>query len=163
MYTETTLRDPEQHLFAEGDFIQYKEASTNQRFFNFLVDSVLVRVGLAYLAGFALAYLLAYTAPEYYYAVFQDEDQTLLNIISVLLTLGIYILYYALCEKLCRGYTLGKLITGTRAVREDGEELTFKDALLRSFSRLVPFEPFSALNQSPWHDQWTKTMVIKSR
>jgi hypothetical protein len=59
---------------------------------------------------------------------------------------------------------LGKLITGTRAIREDGVELNFKDAFLRSLSRLVPFEPFSIWSGNGiWHDSWTKTMVIKSR
>ena len=68
-----------------------------------------------------------------------------------------------LFEKLFKGYTVGKLITGTRAIREDGKELTFKNAILRSLSRMVPFEPFSAFGGSPWHDRWTKTRVIKSR
>jgi uncharacterized RDD family membrane protein YckC len=35
-----------------------------------------------------------------------------------------YLVYYTLCEKLFRGQTLGKLITGTRAIRTDGEKLT---------------------------------------
>ena len=74
-----------------------------------------------------------------------------------------YLFYYTLCEKLFRGYTLGKLITGTRAVKENGQELSFTDAILRSLSRMVPFEAFSAFGGHPWHDRWTKTMVIKSR
>jgi uncharacterized RDD family membrane protein YckC len=68
--------------------------------------------------------------------------------------------YYSLCEKLFRGQTLGKLITATCALRTDGEELTFKDALLRSLCRLVPLEVFSGFGV-PWHDAWTNTMVVK--
>ena len=71
-----------------------------------------------------------------------------------------YLVYYTLCEKLFRGQTLGKLITGTKSLRTDGEELTFKDALLRSLCRLVPFEVFSGFGV-PWHDSWTNTMVVK--
>jgi uncharacterized RDD family membrane protein YckC len=74
-----------------------------------------------------------------------------------------YLFYYTLCEKLFRGYTLGKFITGTRAIREDDEELTFKDALLRSLCRIVPLEVLSALAGFPWHDRWTKTKVVKTR
>ncbi|MBS1653790.1 MAG: RDD family protein [Bacteroidetes bacterium] len=73
-----------------------------------------------------------------------------------------YIVYYTFCEKVFKGHTLGKLITGTRAIREDGEELTFKDAILRTLSRLVPFEPFTGFG-TPWHDSWTKTRVVKTR
>jgi uncharacterized RDD family membrane protein YckC len=61
------------------------------------------------------------------------------------------------------GRTLGKLITGSKAVREDGTSLTWKDACLRSLSRMVPFEPFSALGGAPWHDRWTKTTVVRTR
>jgi uncharacterized RDD family membrane protein YckC len=64
---------------------------------------------------------------------------------------------------LFRGYTLGKFITGTRAIRDDDDELTFKDALLRSLCRIVPLEVFSALAGFPWHDRWTKTKVVKTR
>ena len=76
-----------------------------------------------------------------------------------------YIFYYTICETAFKGYTLGKIITGTRAVRNDGSNLTFKDAILRSLSRIVPFEVFSGLGSpcNPWHDTWTKTMVIKAR
>ncbi|MBK6634385.1 MAG: hypothetical protein IPG38_08770 [Chitinophagaceae bacterium] len=55
------------------------------------------------------------------------------------------------------------MVTGTRAIRQDGNELTFKDALLRSLCRLVPFEVFSGFNILTWHDSWTETMVIKAR
>jgi uncharacterized RDD family membrane protein YckC len=86
-------------------------------------------------------------------------------LLLILYLVGIlnYLLYYTFCEKVFKGYTLGKLITGTRAIRDDGNELTFKDAILRSLSRLVPFEALSAFGYSPWHDSWTKTTVIKSR
>ena len=42
-------------------------------------------------------------------------------------------------------------------------ELTFKDALLRSLSRCVPFEVLSGFSTLTWHDSWTGTMVVKAR
>lgn len=61
-----------------------------------------------------------------------------------------------------KGSSLGKLITGTRAVREDGSPITASEAFGRGFSRIVPFEAFSALgnNTWPWHDQWSHTYVV---
>jgi len=87
------------------------------------------------------------------------------DIIIITLLLGYLnsVLYYTCCEKFFRGHTLGKLVSGTRAIRENGQELTFGDAILRSLSRLVPFEAFSAFGGHPWHDTWTKTMVVKTR
>jgi uncharacterized RDD family membrane protein YckC len=78
-----------------------------------------------------------------------------------LIAIGIFLLYYTVFEGATKGKTLGKLITGTVVVKTDGSPITFKDAFLRSLSRLVPFEPFSAFGGNPWHDSWTHTMVVK--
>jgi|SRR5688572_29784208 len=144
-------------------FIKYTEASLGQRFLNFLIDNLLMRYGLSYLTGTAIGYLLVAVAPDFAYDLFSDESSWNLILLSYIFGIFNYTIYYTFCEKIFHGYTLGKLITGTRAVRQDGEELTFKNALLRSLSRLVPFEPFSAFGRRPWHDEWTDTMVIKSR
>jgi uncharacterized RDD family membrane protein YckC len=65
-------------------------------------------------------------------------------------------------EFLGGGRSLGKLITRTRAVNDDGTPITFKTAVLRRLSRMIPFEAFSALGPQtqPWHDRWTSTRVI---
>ena len=80
---------------------------------------------------------------------------------SIFISLLSFVAVYTLTEFLGKGKTLGKLITRTRAVRNDGAVLTFKDALLRSLVRLVPFEVFSGFGTYTWHDQWTNTMVRK--
>lgn len=144
-------------------YIAHTPATQGQRFVNWLIDNLLMRFGLSMLTGYLVGWLLTLIAPEYIYRVTFDQNSFDLIILGYSLAFFNYILYYTLCEKLFRGYTLGKLLSGTRAIREDGEELTFKDALLRSLSRLVPFEAFSGLGQRPWHDSWTKTQVIKAR
>ena len=70
-----------------------------------------------------------------------------------------------LVEALFKGKSLGKLITGTRAVNEDGSNLSAKTALLRGLSRAVPFNAFSALGTPsyPWHDKWTNSYVIDEK
>jgi uncharacterized RDD family membrane protein YckC len=73
-----------------------------------------------------------------------------------------FALYLSLVELIFKGRTLGKLITGTRAVREDGSPITASEAFGRGFSRIVPFEAFSALGSGtyPWHDRWSHTYVV---
>jgi uncharacterized RDD family membrane protein YckC len=164
MENENPTADHETGLSEElASYIQYEQASTGQRFLNFLIDNLLMRFGLSYLTGAAVGFLLATLFPDYASKIVYDR--TSLDFILLLYMVGIlnYLIYYTFCEKVFRGYTLGKLITGTRAVRDDGTELTFKDAILRSLTRLVPFEVFSALGYRPWHDAWTKTTVIKAR
>ncbi|MEO5891358.1 MAG: RDD family protein [Ferruginibacter sp.] len=144
-------------------YFQFVHATTGQRFLNFLIDNILMRFGLSFLTGMVIGMALAAISPEFLNdAVAQGNTG---GYFFILLLIGYlnYIVYYTLCEKLFKGYTLGKLITGTRAIREDGTELSFKDSLLRSLCRLVPFEALSGFGGHPWHDKWTKTMVIKSR
>jgi uncharacterized RDD family membrane protein YckC len=111
-----------------------------------------------------VGFLITKLAPELAYRIaFGEADQADIFFIFFLAFTLSDLLYYTFCEKVFKGYTLGKLITGSRAISADGSELTFKQAILRSLSRMVPFEPFSALGANPWHDSWTKTVVIKSR
>lgn len=82
------------------------------------------------------------------------------SIISVVIMFWLP-LYYFVFESATKGRTLGKLITGTIAVKEDTLPITSKDALIRSLIRMIPFEPVSMLMNGPWHDTWSRTIVIK--
>ncbi|MES2882762.1 MAG: RDD family protein [Bacteroidota bacterium] len=161
LYTEPT----EEHLFTGQDAISLDEASTGQRFLNYLIDALLMQYGLAFATGYLLVQLLLAVSPNTAYELFGDDRSSgNLVIASYLLAIVNYLIYYTIAEKAFRGYTLGKLVTGTRAIREDGGELTWRDAFLRTISRLVPFEPLSIwFGNGLWHDRWTKTLVIKSR
>ena len=153
---------PEQKSLFE-DYIQHEPAITSQRFLNCLIDNLLMRFGLSYVTGTGVGYLIGNFFPDYAMRIVSDKSPWDLLLLGYSIAIFNYLIYYTICEKAFRGYTLGKLITGTRAIRDDGQELTFKDGLLRSLSRLVPFEAFSGFGYKPWHDAWTKTTVIKSR
>ena len=154
------LLSPEMH-----DFNQFVHASQGQRFLNWLIDNLLMRFGLSYLTGMLIGAVLVEVAPDFLQKIAYSEDRMNGSILLLSFIVGYfnYLVYYTLCEKLFKGYTLGKLITGTKAIRQDGKELSFKDAFLRSLSRLVPFEVFSGFSTLTWHDSWTDTMVIKAR
>lgn len=158
-YTQPAESGLSEQLISE---IQLIPASTGQRFLNFLIDNLLMRFGLSFLTGAGVGVLLGLLFPEYILRISENPDGVDLLLLAYLIWIINTLLYYTICEKGFKGYTLGKLITGTRAIRNDGNELTFKDALLRSLCRLVPFEWLSGFGY-PWHDSWTNTMVIKSR
>jgi uncharacterized RDD family membrane protein YckC len=71
-------------------------------------------------------------------------------------------LFMGTIESLTKGRSLGKLITSTKAVNEDGTDISTVTAFARGFCRVVPFNQFSAFGtpSHPWHDKWTKTYVI---
>ena len=139
---------------------RFTQASRGERFINYLIDNLLMNFALSYVTGMVVGSIGAAIAPEFMSSLVSDGGIMNLLLLSYLIGIFNYIIYYTLCEKFFKGQTLGKLITKTRAIRTDGEELTFKDALLRSLSRLVPFEPFSGFGDL-WHDTWTNTMVVK--
>jgi uncharacterized RDD family membrane protein YckC len=157
----------ETNLLADENFEldQYVYATQGQRFLNWLIDNLLMRFGLAFVSGVGFSLILAAISPELLQKIANSSDRFSGPVLVFSFFVGYfnYIVYYTLCEKLFKGYTLGKLITGTKAIRQDGQELTFKDALLRSLSRCVPFEVFSGFSTLTWHDSWTDTMVVKAR
>ena len=150
-------------ILADIPAFNYNYASSGQRFLNWLIDNLFMRFAVSYLTGAGIGVLLQLISPEIIFELASGVRGFIFWSVSYLINICNYRFYYTLCEKLFRGYTLGKLITGTRAIREDDAELTFKDALLRSLCRIVPLEVFSALAGFPWHDKWTKTKVVKTR
>jgi uncharacterized RDD family membrane protein YckC len=147
------------------EFDQFVYASQGQRFLNWLIDNLLMRFGLSYLTGMLIGLILVEVAPSFIQEVAYSGGSFSGSVFLLTAIIGYfnYLVYYTLCEKLLKGRTLGKLITGTRAIRQDGRELTFKNAFLRSLSRLVPFEIFSGFSTLTWHDSWTDTMVVKAK
>lgn len=163
MNIETGIQQPLNDLFAEHEVFQHEYASTGQRFLNWLIDNLLMRFGLSWVTGYAVGYFLAHFFPHFYLDMVESKGLEW-YLTLYLIAFFNYLIYYTFCEKVFNGYTLGKLITGTRAIREDGAELTLRNATLRSLSRMVPFEVFSIWGGAGlWHDAWTKTMVIKTR
>jgi len=128
-------------------------ASTGQRFANYIIDRI-VFTGLLFvlIIGLSVAFNIADD--------FFENMNTLVDYIITGVSLAIF---YALSETFLNGKTLGKYITKTRVVTETGEKPTFEQILGRSFSRAVPFDAFSFLNDeaSGWHDKWSGTIVVK--
>jgi uncharacterized RDD family membrane protein YckC len=146
-----------------NDEVMYTTASQGQRFLNWLIDNILIRVVMTQFTATILIRFLLNMAPEFTYEHFAGDPTFISYLVSYGFAIFHYFFYYTICEKAFKGYTLGKLLTGTRAIRNDGGELTMRDAMLRSLSRMVPFEAFSGFGSAPWHDKWTNTTVIKSR
>ena len=67
-----------------------------------------------------------------------------------------YITYYTLLEGLMHGRTIGKLVTRTRAVTDEGHPVSIKQAFYRSGCRVLAARSFRCV-----HDQWTNTRVVK--
>lgn len=152
--------DRENSIFSDDmlNRAEYVRATQGQRFLNLLFDWLFMNYVLSWGTSYIVIFIITSIDTEFYL-----DTSGMWFIFWYIVSMFNYLLYYTVCEKAFRGYTIGKFLTGTRAIREDGNELTFRDALLRSLSRLVPLEAFSGFSDMPWHDSWTRTAVIKSR
>ncbi len=132
-------------------------ADTGKRLANYIIDFI----GF-YVLAFAVAVLVGLLSPDTLNGIADDDP---VNFGGQLLTLVLYGLYMGLVEAIFKGKTLGKLITGTRAVNLDGSPISTTTAFTRGLCRSVPFCAFSALGSpcNPWQDRWTDTMVMDER
>lgn len=136
----------------------FSPASAGARFGNYFFDVILYGI-LYYLMSSQFIPLLDKLGDGM--VISRNTLMTLWYTYSFLISCLSATLYYTLLEGLTQGKTIGKYVTKTRVVKEDGSPITIKDALRRSLVRLIPFEAFSTFSEHPWHDRWTKTMVMK--
>jgi len=145
---EENQQDLLTEIISESQLIQ---ANGWKRLANFLIDYVVY-------------YILAVGATILFFLITGNPEQRAdaFNLLVLVVSLTVYVFYYALIEKLTKGRSVGKLITGTRAVNYNGTDISIGTAFKRSLSRIVPFEIFSALGSPcyPWHDKWNHTYVI---
>ena len=136
--------------------IKFRETSKNKRFLNSLIDTIIY-----YLLFFALSIVFgAGLGLSGNVEVLEDENT--INIFSYLLSFLIYFLYYSVFEYYSKGKTVGKYITKSRALREDGSIMSFSECALRSVCRFIPFDRLSFLGSNRgWHDKFSKTMVVE--
>jgi hypothetical protein len=148
-------------LREEREEMNYADpVSKGIRLVNYIVDQVAAGV-LINGAKFGIAYYML--GQNYRDHILYRADLTmevLRN--SLMISLPVTFLYYLIFEAATRGRTLGKILTDTVAITQDGEPFTFKHAFMRTLCRFIPFEPFSALlAYLPWHDSLSKTAVVK--
>ncbi|MES1214454.1 MAG: RDD family protein [Bacteroidota bacterium] len=154
--------EPNENPASENDLFDempYKlvQASMGKRFLNYLIDVIVFGLLL-----FIALMITATIDPTVVEAFIKKNEAGGFSFVEQLMIQAIYGTYMFIVEALFKGKSLGKLITGTRAVRQDGTPFMVRDAQLRGLCRMVPFNAFSALGTPsyPWHDRWTKTFVI---
>lgn len=135
-------------------------ASQGKRFLNFLIDGVIIRL-LAFPVGFTFGVLYVIVAGG---IVTETEDFNI-RVFGWIIGIGLVVTYYIVLEGLAK-VSIGKLVTGTRVISEDGTTASFGQILGRSFARLIPFEPLSFMAGDitrGWHDSLSKTRVVDIR
>lgn len=150
---------------SESNYILDEEilASNGQRFLNYVVDYAFT-YAFSYMLGLLIPFLVNFL-DSIGVTGFGIWVYSLSNIawifISILLSSG----YYFLTEGVF-GITLGKLITGTVVVDENGLKPDFRTIFKRTLCRSIPFDALSFLGSSRtggWHDSISNTYVVNKQ
>lgn len=143
---------------------QYKplpHASNWLRFANNLIDSIIALLLLMLIQN--ILDLVSALSGVDISSIFTSAEP-LDRLISYLCNSFFMFILYLLVEGSTKGRTIGKLVTGTRAVKANNAPITWDDAVIRSLVRLIPFEALSAFSSNGlWHDRLSKTVVVKTR
>lgn len=126
-----------------------------QRLGHYLLDYII-------LAGVSMLFqkfVWDYSTPTQETLLMGPEEQALFLLRALGIGLLQNFLFYAGFEGFF-GSTPGKMLLGRVVIDEYGERPDFPRIVIRTFSRWVPFEPFSCLWPLGWHDRWSKTFVV---
>lgn len=132
-------------------------SSKGKRFANFLIDYV-VQIIFGFVVGVVITLFAELTGS---YGLYEAVIETESRISDYIFGIVILLIYYVFIETVTKGRSIGKYITKTKVVLEDGTEPTFNKVLVRTLCRLIPFDAFSFLGEGTgWHDSIPDTIVV---
>ncbi len=131
-------------------------ASKGQRLLNFIIDLFIIYV-IEISIGTTIIIIGDLTK--------SDTASNWVSSLSVVESFffGLVILFfYYLITEMYFSRTFGKYFTKTMVVKHEGSRPNMKSIIVRTISRLIPFEPFSFLTADRgWHDTLSVTYVVK--
>jgi uncharacterized RDD family membrane protein YckC len=132
-------------------------ASSGQRFLNYILDFIFVTIIFVMICLF-IGVLIGLFGLDGLREAMDGMGDSGWNLVLI----TIYLSYFFITEGIF-GRSIGKLITGTVLVDENGEKPDFGTVVKRSFSRLIPFDNFSFLGSRGWHDSISDTYVVNKK
>lgn len=131
--------------------VEYNLASKGVRFINYIIDLIIYYVFIV--TFFSFIWILGIAENFFSYM----EENSLLD---RLITMFFYILFMVAQEVIFKGQSIGKFLTKTKVVYENGQTPTSKVLALRNILRIIPFDQLSFLGYLGWHDKWSSTRVV---
>ncbi len=149
------------------EVLNYKEfkvtdemlASKSKRFANLIIDRILFY--LLFVVFGVVLMLIATLIGSEGILQFLDSLETMNSLTDTLITWLFFVIFYFVFESTTQR-TIGKLITQTKVVLENGKKPAADIIIIRSLCRIIPFEQFSFLGDIPkgWHDTMSKSYVV---
>ncbi len=125
-------------------------ASNSRRFINLIID-----ISAISLFCFPILTMV-------YSNINQIATKKTIALTGLIVSIIIAFLYYLILELIFQA-TIGKALTKTTVISITGNHPRFKNLLIRSISRFIPFEAYSYINSEVGlHDKLSKTRVIRT-
>ncbi|WP_281235488.1 RDD family protein [Flavobacterium gelatinilyticum] len=132
-------------------------ASNGSRFINYIFDIVGI-LCLIFIVTVIATFIMALTDSNEFIQWIGNLSDLEGQIIFIVFS----IIYYTLTEGFF-GRSLGKFITGTVVVNENGERPSLDIILKRTLCRFIPFDAISFLGSRGWHDSISDTYVVRKK
>jgi len=130
----------------------------HKRLLNLLIDVAVIAI-IFFLLGM-VSVLIAYLGYNGFYIWITEMDSLTDRIFTTL----VMVLYLFVMEVTTQR-SVGKFITGTIVVAEDGSKPEPKKIMVRALCRIIGIEALSFLKQKPrgWHDSASDTYVVDTK
>lgn len=125
------------------------------RFGHYVIDAIILWV-IQTLVNAALGFAIGLESSR---RITEMDDLFALQLKLSLIGMAISFGYYCIFEVMFAS-TPGKMILGRIVIDEYALKPEPGTIVIRTLSRLVPFEAFSCLGERGWHDRWSKTFVV---
>jgi uncharacterized RDD family membrane protein YckC len=131
-----------------GSILEKNHASNMKRFVNLLIDSVVLFI-VIFICSFILYFVRLSSIVQF------------LKGIPFAVFIGYF--FYVILEYYTQ-QSIGKFITKTKVISENGEKPILRQILIRTLCRYIPFEALSFLDYPPigMHDEYSKTRVVNT-
>ncbi|WP_306353327.1 RDD family protein [Flavobacterium sp. '19STA2R22 D10 B1'] len=143
------------------DSVKSTEANKGTRAINMVIDYTVLML-LLFVLLFGIVFIIAIINPDYATAILGFVENTG-DMADYIFGIPVAFLYYMIFETLT-SRSIGKYITGTKVVMEDGSKPTKTAVFYRTVSRCIPFETLTfLLSARGWHDSISKTYVVNAK
>lgn len=141
--------------------IENNKASKGLRIANFVIDKLVI--SMLFFSFGVFSFLTQEFLGIDYFINLADQLESFTKLEDTLVSTFVYVLYLICIEYFTKGKSIGKYITGTKIVMIDGTEPSFSNYMIRTLTRIIPFDALSFLGENGWHDKWSDTRVINIR
>ncbi len=141
-------------FYGEGDakILYFKSASLWQRFLHPVVDTIIAIMIFAPLISLIIQLKTGPQTNPFFDTRSVSESFFFGTVIFF------RVIYYLIYEGVF-GITPAKLLTETTVINDDGNKPALKDIVVRTLTRLIPFEAFTFFTSRGLHDKFSNTTV----